>query len=109
MNSKIVTLTAIASLLMVACTSNNDNVDKVETNKPSTMSKNLIAGKSLYHASCTKCHSTSVHTRADRTVKSLDSLKKRVAKCNVNVGSNLTTSEVDAVSQYLNSTYYKFQ
>ena len=38
-------------------------------------------GKRLYHANCTGCHDTSVFTRQDRVVQSLDDLKKQLASC----------------------------
>lgn len=100
-------MVAAASLLMVACTTSNE-VKKAETTTNTAMTKSVVNGEAVYKASCTKCHTTSVHTRADRTVKSLDSLQKRVAKCNVNVGTNLSDDEVSAVSKHLNTTYYKF-
>ena len=100
-------IVAVASVLMVACTTNNE-VTKVETVSNTAMEKTVVNGEAVYKASCTKCHSTTVHTRSDRTVKSLDSLEQRVAKCNVNVGTNLTDDEVSAVSNHLNTTYYKF-
>jgi len=106
MYSKIFIAT-LASLTMVACTINNEG-PKVETKSNTPMDKVTANGATVYKASCTKCHSTTVHTRPKRTIKSLDSLKKRVAKCNINVGTNLTDKEVEAISAYLNTTYYKF-
>jgi len=100
-------IAALASLTMVACTTNNEGA-KVETKSNTTMDKVVVNAAAVYKASCTKCHSTTVHTRPKRTIKSLNSLKKRVAKCNINVGTNLTDKEVEAISTYLNTTYYKF-
>jgi len=107
MYNKILIAT-LASLTMIACTTNNEGV-KVEAKSNTTMNNKVVDGAAIYKASCTKCHSTSVHTRPNRTVKSLDSLQKRVAKCNANVGTNLTDNEVAAVSTHLNTTYYKFK
>jgi len=106
MYSKIL-IVGIVSAFMVACTTNNEVV-KVKTASNTTMKKNVVNGEEIYNKSCTKCHSTTVHTRSDRTVKSLDSLQQRVAKCNANIGTNLTDMEVSAISSYLNTTYYKF-
>ena len=38
-------------------------------------------GKRLYDANCMGCHDTSVLTRKDRLVQSLDALKKQLASC----------------------------
>jgi len=100
-------MATLASLTMVACTMNNESA-KIETKNNTTMNKAVADGATVYKASCTKCHSTTVHTKSNRTVKSLDSLQKRVAKCNAKVGTNLTDDEISAVSTYLNTTYYKF-
>jgi len=100
-------IATLVSLTMVACTTNNEGA-KVETKSNTPMDKVVVNGAAAYKASCIKCHSTTVHSRPNRTIKSLDSLKKRVAKCNINVGTNLTDKEVEAISAYLNTTYYKF-
>ena len=99
---------SLASFVMVGCTTNNQVV-KEETKSNITASKVSANAEVIHKESCTKCHTTSVYTRPNRTVKSLDSLQQRVAKCNVNVGTNLTDAEVASVSDYLNTTYYKFK
>ena len=38
-------------------------------------------GKRLHDANCMGCHDTSVFTRKDRLVQSLDALKKQLASC----------------------------
>ena len=38
-------------------------------------------GKRLYDANCMGCHDTSVLTRKDRVVQSLDALKKQLVSC----------------------------
>lgn len=99
---KIITMVAVA-FFVGACTS-GDNVSKNETSN-----KKVVIGENIHKNSCTKCHTSSVYTREKRTVKSLNTLKKRVAKCNKNVGANLSDKEVASVSDYLNTTYYKFK
>ena len=75
----------------------------------STVSKDIqTKGKALHEKACTKCHNSSVYTRADRKIKSLDSLEKRVRGCNSNTGANLFPEELKAVTKFLNSEYYKF-
>jgi len=102
-----VLITTVAAFLMFGCTANNE-LTKSGSDNNAKRTQSSMDGEALYQKSCTKCHSTSVHTRTDRTVKSLDSLKNRVAKCNANVGTNLTNDEVDAISNHLNAKYYKF-
>jgi cytochrome c5 len=99
---------AITSFVMTGCTTSNE-LSKVETKSNTTVEKTAVNGEAVHKASCTKCHSSTVYTRPNRTVKSLDSLQQRVAKCNVNVGTNLTDDEVASVSNHLNTTYYKFK
>ena len=38
-------------------------------------------GKRLYDANCMGCHDTSVFTRKDRVIQSLDALKKQLVSC----------------------------
>ena len=43
-------------------------------------------GKRLYDANCTGCHDTSVLTRKDRLVQSLDALKEQLVRhCQTNL------------------------
>jgi CxxC motif-containing protein (DUF1111 family) len=38
-------------------------------------------GKRLYDANCMECHDTSVFTRKDRVVQSLDALREQLVSC----------------------------
>ncbi len=66
-------------------------------------------GKELHDANCVKCHDSSVYTREDRFVTSRDSLKTQVQRCNVNLGTQWFDEDVNAVTDYLNTNYYKFK
>ncbi len=66
-------------------------------------------GKKLHDANCVKCHDSSVYTREDRFVTSRDSLKTQVQRCNVNLGTQWFDEDVNAVTDYLNTNYYKFK
>ena len=66
-------------------------------------------GKKLHDASCVKCHDSGVYTREDRFVTSRDALRTQVQRCNVNLGTQWFDEDVDAVTDFLNATYYKFQ
>lgn len=65
-------------------------------------------GKSLYQENCTRCHSTEVFTKADRSVKSLEELKIRVKQCSLASESNWGDEEISIVVDYLNKKFYKF-
>jgi len=65
-------------------------------------------GQQLHNKSCVKCHDSSVYTRKDRFVANKDSLKNQVQRCNVNVGAQWFDEDVADVTDFLNTTYYKF-
>jgi cytochrome c5 len=67
------------------------------------------AGKKLHDANCTKCHSTSVYTRQDRKIKSLDALNERIIACTHAAQITLTDAEQKSIVQYLNEQFYKFK
>ncbi len=66
-------------------------------------------GQKLHDENCVKCHDSSVYTREDRFVTSRDSLKTQVQRCNVNLGTQWFDEDVNAVTDYLNTNYYKFK
>ncbi len=69
----------------------------------------LKAGQSLHDANCQKCHDSSVYSRADRKVTSLDGLRKQVKRCELSLGLTWFDEQTEDVVQYLNSSYYKFK
>ncbi len=66
-------------------------------------------GKSLHDAQCTACHDSSVYTRANRRVKSVEGLIGQVEFCNRNLGGKLSREQMNDLVQYLNQAYYKFE
>lgn len=75
----------------------------------------LAQGKQLHDNNCMQCHSSltsgqpnSLYTRADRGVKSLEGLNKRVANCAIAADVNWTPDQQKQVVEYLNSQFYKF-
>lgn len=69
----------------------------------------LKAGQSLHDANCMKCHDSSVYTRDDRKVSSLDGLRKQVKRCDLSQGLTWFDDQVEDVVQYLNTNYYHFK
>ena len=67
------------------------------------------AGKKLYDANCTKCHNTTVHTRPDRKITSLDALDKQLIACAEAAQVKLSAAQRKDIAQYLNEQFYKFK
>lgn len=65
-------------------------------------------GKELHEENCTRCHGSEVYTREDRKVTSREGLTKQVRRCTTMLGVQWFDDDIDAVAEYLNSTYYKF-
>lgn len=65
-------------------------------------------GKNIYMQSCSGCHGTEVFTRPDRKVKNLVELRNRVRQCSYAIESKWFDEEINAVTDYLNSAFYKF-
>jgi len=66
-------------------------------------------GKRLYDANCIGCHDTSVFTRKDRVVQSLDDLKKQLASCAHMAKKEFSESETQGLLKYLNDRFYHFR
>jgi mono/diheme cytochrome c family protein len=66
------------------------------------------AGQHLYAANCVECHDSSVFTRKDRHVQSLDALKEQVANCTHMAKKDFSASETQDLLKYLNDQYYHF-
>jgi hypothetical protein len=66
-------------------------------------------GKRLNDANCMGCHDTSVFTRKDRVVQSLDDLKKQLGSCAHMGKKEFSESETQALLKYLNDQFYHFR
>jgi len=66
-------------------------------------------GKRLYDANCTGCHDTSVFTRKDRVVQSLDVLKKQLVSCSHMAKKEFSATETQNIIKYLNDQFYQFR
>ena len=68
-----------------------------------------VDGKRLYDANCMGCHDTSVFTRKDRVVQSLDALNKQLASCTHMANKEFTAGEMQDLLKYLNDQFYHFR
>jgi hypothetical protein len=66
-------------------------------------------GKRLYDANCMGCHDTSVFTRKDRAVQSLDALKEQLISCSHMANADFSASEMQDLLKYLNDQFYEFR
>lgn len=65
-------------------------------------------GKALIDRYCVGCHADEVYTRPDRKIRSLNTLRLQVLRCNAMTKSGLTDEDVAAITDYLNKSFYKF-
>ncbi len=62
-----------------------------------------------YHGSnCTRCHDTSVYTRENRKMRSYQMLEAQVARCDANLATKLFPGDLEQLTDYLNTEFYKF-
>jgi hypothetical protein len=66
-------------------------------------------GKRLFDTNCTGCHDTSVLTRKDRVVQSLEALQEQLGGCAHMANKEFTASETQDLLKYLNDQFYRFQ
>ncbi len=63
-------------------------------------------GKSLQQKNCMSCHDDGMYTREERRVTTLDALRHQVQRCETNLNLQWFPEDVDAVIEYLNTTFY---
>ena len=66
-------------------------------------------GKTLQQENCMRCHDDSMYTREERRVTTLDALQRQVQRCETNLDLAWFPEDVDAVTEYLNTSFYKFK
>lgn len=65
-------------------------------------------GKKLYDDNCQGCHDTRIHPRPNRIIHTYGDLANRVKFCDAQVKAGFTYEQLKAVTDYLNSEFYKF-
>lgn len=70
---------------------------------------NAKNGEKLHTKHCTACHKNEVYTRKNKNVKSFSALAGRVKGCSGQVGANFTREQLQDVTKFLNSSFYKFK
>jgi len=66
-------------------------------------------GQRLHQANCTGCHDSSVYTRSNRQIHSLDALKHQVEGCGHAAKKEFSAAETQNIVKYLNDGFYHFQ
>jgi hypothetical protein len=66
-------------------------------------------GKALHEKQCTACHDSSVYTRGNRRVQSVEGLIGQVNMCERQIGIRLNRDQVNDLVKYLDEAYYKFK
>jgi cytochrome c2 len=66
-------------------------------------------GKRLHDANCTECHDSSVYTRKDHTVRSLDELQHQLAGCAHAAKKDFSAAQSQDIIKYLNDRFYHFE
>lgn len=67
------------------------------------------AGQRLHQANCTGCHDSSVYTRPNHKVRSLDALEHQVEGCGEAAKKEFSAAEIRDLVKYLNDGFYHFK
>lgn len=66
-------------------------------------------GSKLHQQSCTSCHDSSIYTRNNRKVGTINGLEKRVAMCDTMLKTHYSDEQKSDIVKFLNDDYYKFK
>ena len=80
----------------------------VTSAEPAATESDNSDAESLHSENCTRCHGTDVYTRSDRKVTSLEALGAQVRMCDSQLETQLFPEDMEKLTQYLNTMYYKF-
>ncbi len=83
--------------------------------KPHTKEISIKRGSTLHGEHCIACHEnmtegdpSSLYTREDRNVSTLNGLTNQVQRCVINLKLDWFDDEIHDVSNYLNAQYYHY-
>lgn len=65
-------------------------------------------GQALYETRCIECHDVSVHGRTNRVARNYDEVRSWVVRWNKTLGVLWDPEDIEDVSAYLNSRYYRY-
>jgi mono/diheme cytochrome c family protein len=65
-------------------------------------------GQALYETRCIECHDVSVHGRTNRVAKNYDEIRSWTKRWNNTTGGLWDSEDIEDVSAYLNSRYYRY-
>ena len=66
-------------------------------------------GKRLHDANCMGCYDTSIYTRKDHLIRSLDALKEQLGDCSHMAKKEFSAIEAQNIIKYLNDQFYQFR
>lgn len=73
-------------------------------------------GKQLHDGNCQACHAkqfggdpAAIYQRANRMVKNRAALRGQVQRCEQNMDLGWFDDQIDAVTRYLNDSFYRFK
>jgi len=66
-------------------------------------------GKALHAKHCTACHDSTVYTRPNHRVRSVEALIGQVNGCVNQVGLKLDRNQVNDLVKYLDESFYDFK
>ena len=66
-------------------------------------------GKRLHDANCMGCHDTSIYTRKDHLIRSLDALKEQLGDCSHMAKKEFSAIEAQNIIKYLNDQFSQFR
>jgi mono/diheme cytochrome c family protein len=73
-------------------------------------------GQTLHDKQCVACHvrlmgadGSSIYTRPERLIKSMQALRQRVSMCATQIDAKWFPEDEENVATYLNQRYYKFK
>ena len=112
-------LTVIGALLLLPVIATGDDRSDINLNSTSKQiqkqpnvgdsNREKTRGQLLYENNCSVCHETSVHKRNPRKADSMAKIKYWVTRWSTELKLNWPDSDINAVTKYLNSRYYKLK